>query len=594
MLGSRTRAIILIALLSATADLAAQRATDCIAFYDFETIDQFNGWDIGPFVDAQTPGGEPTGVIVTAWELADATAANANGYFPVPDIPIGNTFVQANDAADPCNCGMNDVKLTTPLFDLSDHVGMALEFRAFHEGTLGGGPAIVEARNGNDEWSLLDTIIPLPGAWQTIRMDLSAFDGLPEVMIRFRWSDGGGWASGFAMDDMCLRERFANDLTVSKVLLGDPTMPAFNMFEQTLPYRQLPVEQFGGLSATMEVVNNGTSSAEVDSMDVDLLWNGAFAEGFRTAGPGVLAPGEHATVQVTHTWTPTGAGRLTVVGKIPSDVPDDDESDNNASGTIEYTAAGWSAGYGAMSVDNDLVEHRAGGRGNFVLANRMEIVNAGSTAQGASVLLATSSNEGEEIRAILMDANFSFVDTSARRSITQEDIERTYNGEALYLPFSMTPELHIGDHFVGIQHLETGDEGNVEIALGGPAPLGGSVLLEGLAFDLTYLTIAPFVRLHLADVAVGLVDPQFPEIEISMHPSPADMHIQLDLSVPESGMVQVEVCAADGRVVLLKRNSGSSGNRTLRLDTSNWSSGSYHVTVLSERWHAHGSFIVAH
>jgi hypothetical protein len=574
--------------------MAAQRATDCIAFYDFETIDQFNGWDIGPFVDAQTPEGEATGVIVAAWELGDAATANSNGYFPVPDIPSGNTFVQANDAADPCNCGMNDVNLTTPLFDLSDHVGMALEFRAFHEGTLGGGPALVEARNANDAWSLLDTITPLSGAWQTVRMDLSAFDGMSEVAIRFRWSDGGGWASGFAMDDMCLRARYANDLTVSSVQLGDPTIPAFSMFDQTLPYRQLPIEQFGGLSATIEVVNNGTANSQIDALDVDLLWNGTFAEGFSVDGPGQLGPGERATVPVTYSWAPTGAGRLTVVGKVPSDVPDDDESDNSASGTIEYTAAGWDAGYSAMTVDNDIVENNAGGTGNFVLANRMEIVNAGSAAHGASVLLATSSNEGEEIRAILMDANFTFVDTSARRTITQEDIERTYNGEALYLPFSMTPELPIGDHFVGIQHLETGDEGNVAIALGGPAPLGGSVLLEGLAFDLTYLTTAPFVRLHLADVGVGLAERNIPEVELSMHPSPADARIVLNVRVPENGMVRMEVCSVDGRVMLLESVPGASGGRTVHLDTSNWPSGPYHVRFGGERWHARGTFIVAH
>jgi hypothetical protein len=593
MLMIRTRTILSLGLLLIACETTAQRAAPCFAFYDFETIDQFNGWDIGPFVEAQTPEGDATGVIVPAWEIGDAAAANANGYFPVPDVPNGNSFVQANDAAEPCNCGLSDVALTTPLFDFSGRSGIALEFRAFHPGSLGSGPAIVEARNGTDEWTVLDTIPPVLGTWQDLLLDLSAFDGAAEVSIRFRWSDGGGWSSGFAMDDMCLRERFTNDLSVERVFIGDPSTPAFDLTLQTMPYRQLPVEQFGGLLAFVEVMNRGTAVSQLNQIEVVLDWSGNEVEVLTVDGPGELQPGERASVRITSTWTPPSAGELLVTGRIPSTVSDDDEGDNSGQASITYTAAGWEADYGAMSVDNDVVESTEGGTGSFVLANRMEIVNPGSTAQGVSVRLGTSTNEGEEIRAILMDANYTFLDTSTRHVISQADMESTWNGASIHLPFSSSPVLTVGDHFVGIQHLVTGDDGHVEIAMGGIAPLGGSVRLEGLIFDVEYLNNAPLVRLHLSDVGVGTQELERSISTLSVYPSPTSGTVTIQLDAPDPGTLELECFAADGQLVHAEYGIAHTGPRELRMDVSHWKSGLYQVRLRGERWTRTGTLVVA-
>ena len=581
-------------LLIAQGAMAQHRAAPCFVSYDFETIDQFSGWEIGRLVETQTPLGVGLGEIVPAWEIGDAASANADGYFPVPDFPLGNSFVQANDAASPCNCDMVDVELTSPSFDLSGRTGVALEFRAFHEGTLGSGPAYVEARSGMDEWMVLDTIPPHLGAWQDVLMDLSALDGLPDVFIRFRWSDGGGWSSGFAMDDFCLRERTSNDLSVTRVIIGDPTVPAFDASVQTSPYRQLPVEQAVGVRASVEVVNRGTSVAQLDALGVELYWNGSVIEDFIVSGPGELQPGQRSLVPVTSAWVPSGPGRLIITGKLPAGVPDDDESDNRAQTEISYTAAGWDAGYGAMGVDNDRIEGRTGGTGNFTAANRMEIMNNGSNARGVSFMLATTSAVGEEVRGILLDENYTFVDTTTRHVITDEDMVNIWNGQPLYLSFGASPALPIGDHFVGIQHLETGDEGNVEIALGGEAPLGGSVLLDGLVFDVTYLHTAPLVRLHLSDLGVAVMEQDLVINDLSVYPSPMSTSGTIEYHVPHTGLVRLEVFASDGRSVHAEVRRESVGERLSKIDASSWASGLYSVRVAGDAWMARGSFVVLH
>lgn len=95
--------------------MAQPRAADCFFSADFDNNDALSGWTIGDSVETQAADGTLLGARAAAWTVGDASAANADGYFPVADQPIGNRFVMANDAASPCNCGMSDVALITPI-----------------------------------------------------------------------------------------------------------------------------------------------------------------------------------------------------------------------------------------------------------------------------------------------------------------------------------------------------------------------------------------------------------------------------------------------------------------------------------------------
>ncbi|MBL7939388.1 MAG: T9SS type A sorting domain-containing protein [Flavobacteriales bacterium] len=574
--------------------MAQPRAADCFFSADFEGADALAGWDIGDSVETQTADGTPLGVRAAAWTIGDARAANADGYFPVADQPIGNRFVMANDAALPCNCGMSNVALVTPAMDLTARTGVSLECRVFNEGDLGAGAATIEGNIGGGSWIALATVPTVANQWQPLFINLSAFDGQQDVRIRFRWSDGGGWSSGFALDDVCLRERLENDLTVTSVFIGDPTVQLIDGTVQSLSYHRLPLAQFDSLLFGMEITNRGTAVATVNELAAQLLWNGELIGALTAVGPGELSPGSRATVQFASVFEPTGTGTLTVNCSIPPEVPDDGTTDNSDSTTIRFTGAGWDAGYGAMAVDDGSVEGHLGSTENFVLANRMEIMNEGSSARGISVVLSSSCTLGEEIRALLMDANLAFLDTSTRHVITEQDLENGWFGMPLYLALTEQAALAVGDHFVGIQHLKTGNEGLVEVAMGGPAQVGGSILMEGLTFDLSHIYNVPMVRLHLDDLDVGISKPSLVST-IGIFPVPTDEQMTMQFNVTSALDLQVSLFDAVGKRVFGSHlGSLPPGRNSSTIDLTGVASGVYTVVISSPDQRSVGRVEVVH
>jgi len=574
--------------------MAQPRAADCFFTADFEGSDALAGWNTGDSVETQSADGTPLGARAAPWTIGDAPAADADGYFPVPDQPIDNHFAMANDAAAPCNCGMADLALVTPAFDFTERTGVALECRVFNEGNLGAGTATVEGNFGGGTWIALATIPTAANVWQPLFLNLSAFDGQQDVRIRFRWSDGGGWSSGFALDDVCLRERRTNDLSVTKVFVGDPSVSVLDGGIQSLSYRQLPLAQFDSLLIGMEITNRGTAVATVNELAAQLFWNGALVGFLTAAGPGELAPGARSIIQFASPFEPPGTGTLTITGSIPAAVSDEDVTDNTDSVSIQFTGPGWDADYGAMALDNGTVEGHYGGTENFGLANRMEIMNDGSSARGISVVLSSSSTVGEEVRGFLLDANLSFLDTTTRHIITEQDLENGWSGVPLYLALTEQAILAVGDCFVGIQHLSTGDEGLVEVAVGGAAQYGTSILLEGSTFNLSYIQTVPMMRLHLNDLEVGVAEPSFSS-PLGIFPVPADQWTTVQFDVTTAFGFQVSLIDAVGKTVLRTSLGVLPAGRNIHtLDLGAVATGVYTVVISSRGQRSIGRVEVIH
>ena len=113
------------------------RATD-ILFEDFQAGGPDLPADWGNTDVVTDVDGSLGGELTPAFIVGDASDANSGGYWPVPDFP-GNTFAQANDDGDPCDCDMILVELTTPEMDFSAAVNPALSFDLFHDQGFGGG-----------------------------------------------------------------------------------------------------------------------------------------------------------------------------------------------------------------------------------------------------------------------------------------------------------------------------------------------------------------------------------------------------------------------------------------------------------------------
>ncbi|MBL7950511.1 MAG: hypothetical protein JNM62_02220 [Flavobacteriales bacterium] len=574
---------------------AQPRAAACFFSEDFESADVFATWDRGAQVEQRTPEGEGLGTFVEAWTLGNAGDANAAQYFPVVDMPVGNRFVMANDAAPPCNCAMDDVMLTTPAIDLTGHSGVALECRVFNEGTLGAGVARVEANVEGDTWVTVREIAAVEGEWQDVVVDLSTFDNSSALRLRFRWSDGGNWAGGFAVDDVCLRDRLVNDISVRRVLVGDATVSPFTTGDQSLHYRQLPLTQAGPLQVTAEVKNAGRDMLRSIRVNATVDLNGNGQGTFASAVLDSLLPGMTAYLPVATGWTPSEAGTVGIAVTATHDTSDDDASDNEGTAHLQLTAPGWDGGYSAMSRDDGVATASVGGTGTFLVANRVEITNTGDHANGISVSFDPALTQaGEVVRATLMDGNFSFVDTSMRRTLTQADIDGMWNGLPQYFSLSTTPALSPGDHWVAVQHLGTSAQ-NVHVNVGGEVPLGSSAILEGTGFTLRYLRTAPMVRLHLAEVAVGLADgATVGGALLTVYPVPANDNAQVVIPTDARGTLRWSVLDAAGRTVLNGTAAVAGATDRFGLSTAGLSNGTYTLLVLGDERRWQGRFAVAH
>lgn len=480
--------------------LAASAAIgqDCFFSADFEDGAIPAGWSNSSITIIAT--GETT----DAWTVGTAAQANSGGFFPVPDIPIGNLFAMVNDDAPPCDCLMDQVLLTTPLIDLTARSNVAMRCRAFHEMALGGGPAKIEATTNGSDWVMVDSLPAVLGAWQDVHVDLSAYDGASALQLRFTWSDGGEWASGFAVDDICLYERSAYDLAVVVASVNDPSHSAFDQSSRSLSYTRLPLTQAADLAGSVLVENRGTTTLTDVTVTVAVTLG---ADLLGTVGGNTIAslePGERAYVNVAGLPTLGNSGQLTLDFQASYSGPaDEDPTNDTGSASVWITGMGWDNGYGAMALDDGTRQGSLGSEQGFIAANRMEVI-APATAYGVSAVLGTDSQLDEVVRAIIMDGNFAFIDTSERHSITQEDIDLAWGSGPIYLPFANAPSLVAGDYFVGLQRLS--GSGRVSISTSGNCAVGAAAFMEGISFDITWCTSVPMVRLHLEELGVGIAE----------------------------------------------------------------------------------------
>lgn len=509
------------------------------------------GTDIGPDVERLDAEGQGTGEFVPAWRIATAAEANAAGSFPVGDIPTGNRFAMANDDAPPCNCDMADVALT---FELPSFVGrnnVALQCRIFNEQSFGGGEAHVEVSVAGNSWIQLATAPVLIGEWQPLQVNLSAFDGLDDIRIRFRWSDNGNWASGFAVDDIELLERYTNDLAVTGVLIGDPSSDPFVGGDQRLAYSAIPLEQVAALTISTEIQNKGSQVRSGITISTSITLDGATVFTQDSILDQDLIPGERRTVVLSTGWIPGAAGALSITGTANSVGTDEDPSNNTGNSNLLISGAGWDLGYGIMARDNGQERGTIGGEDAFIIGNRMELPVGGSIVRGVSAYITANSSLGQEVRGMLMDANLAFVDTSFRHALTQEDLDRAGVGLPIHLSFSGLSPLAAGDYFICIQHLDSEEEGSVFVGLAGSCPTGAAVNMFGENFTVEYLRSTPMVRMHLEDYALGISDQAVAEVlSMQVFPTPMSEGGTLRFILHHAGLTSLRVHDLQGRVEL--------------------------------------------
>lgn len=580
----RSRTLPLVALLALAAARPAA-AQNCLFSADFEGDDLPTGWQ------SSTTTVVSTGATIPAWRVGNSAQADAGGFFPVPDIPIGNRFAMVNDDAPPCDCALQQAWLTSPVIDLTGRGNLALKCRVFHEAVLGSGPAIIEGSVNGADWSRIDSVEAQLGRWQELFLDLTPFNNAPAFQLRFSWSDNGGWASGFAVDDVCLFERLQHDLAITRAFVGDPSISPFAPTQRSLAYTLLPLEQCGALRAAVEVENRGMATLQGLSLDAMASLNGTPIGPATGSGLAELEPGQRAILHVTSVPVPVSPGSLTIHLSVGHSGPvDEDPTNNDATATVRITGPGWEDGYGAMGLAGGTAQGVQRTEQNFIAAVRLELINPGSAARGISAVLDPGSQVGQQVRGILMDGSFVLIDTTLRHTLTEGDLQAAAAGEPLYLPFPTPVNLPAADCFAGLQRLS--GEGEVGVLTSGNGPVGAAAFMTGPTFDITWLTAMPMVRLHLNDYGVGIAAQQRLGADLRIWPNPASDAAWLEHRFL-GGAATLVITSTSGAEMIRRTLGAAHGQTLVPLDTSHLPAGAYIVRLEEQDRVTSGFFLVA-
>jgi len=535
------------------------------------------GWSVGAQVEQQDAMGNGLGSFVDAWRTGTSATASVNGYFPVPDVPSGNSFAMANDDASPCNCDMNDVALTSPTFDLSGVQNASMRFRAFNNGAFNGGDGVVEASSDGNTWTPVATIGAVFHAWQWFQADLSAFDGQSTVTVRIRWSDNGGWAGGLAIDDLCVSARPGHDLVLLDAFLSDARTTAFDGTVRTLSYTQLPLEQADTLVVKAVVFNAGSLAAINATCSVTITVNGS-VQGTLSSSVAAIGAGDTDTLLVSTGWVPASSGLLEATFTVSALSVDEEPSDNSGVRTLHLTAAGLANGNNAMALDDSTVTGTIFNNGNdYAVAVRMEPTVSGSTAYAVGFLPGEGSFVKGRVVGKLLDAQFNLLATSVEHVLTQVEIDDALTkGIMVYLPFFTTEELTAGaDVYAVVEH--ESDSGAVTMALGQAATHGSALFYDGPGIDWDYLLNIPIVRLYLSEPEVGLAELTAPVRSLSIAPNPCTEMAVVSLDGPDGGPFEWSVLDLRGSTVL----SGTAPSTRFIVPVGRLAAGTYLIRVLS-------------
>jgi hypothetical protein len=524
-------------------------AQTCLLNEDFTGAALPAGWDIGPAVERIDANGSWTGEFVPAWWVGTAAEANANGYFPVPDGPVDNRFVMANDDAPPCDCDLDSARLTSPTIDLTGADHAVLTFRYVLDGVFGGDSAWVELTVDGSSWMRVADLVPGAG-WQQRSVDLAAADGAPAARLRFHWTDRGGWATGLAVDDVCVRGRAAHDLALELLTFGDLHTSPFNSTIIGLDPAEVPVSQAASPSLSVVVRNKGHLPLFDVHTTVLLALNGGPQGLWSSDTLALLASNSADTLIVGTDWVPPGPGTLAATATVGSGGSEDVPGDETGTVQRRLTGGGWADGDGAYA-------HRAGptlgavdaGGVGYMAGCRYEL-QAEDQVHGLGVRLDAGTEVGALVIGRLLNPDLQpFASTDTIR-ITEADVQAGLAWGWTFLPFDTPVQVDGGTDVLAMVE-QVPDSGLMRIALGGEMRPGAAAVHEINSLEWSYPLRAPLVRMHLSPVAVTVVEPRT-RYELIVQQVGAQLTIQAPWPIRT-----IRVLDATGRTVRVQGPDGA-------------------------------------
>lgn len=550
-------------------------------------------------VTGTLPGALPTGWSTNQVILADAsmgnafkthnsTTANGGGYWPVPQVGTGNKFAGANDDNTPCDCDMIDAYVQSPSMDFSAASNIAISFDIFHDGNFGGGDATLQISTdggatfnirsiGIDETGASIDVFPLDqDYWQSIIVPLYDVTA-SNVIIRFQWSDGGSWASGFAVDNVIVGELPANDIRVVKTKSGDWNQATFGL--GFWDYNRVPVTQVSPVHATSVIFNGGTNDQVDATMSYEVTFNGTPVAGSPFAADQTSAAFlslDKDTISVSTTWTPSALGTIQVTATSSSTTGDDVASNNTGTASMEIT----DFTYGR---DANAAQAFVGPTSDFEIGNLFDIY-ADDQIGGIDVAIGANSTAGDPILGrIYLFEGFDATDAPVFTDLGIETSEYVFTGNEfnsvggntfVTLPFPSAVTLNADNVYLVV----------VSCVSGTRIPVSGSnEWVTSWLFDGTWGATGsvPMVRLNSDETAAVATVNATTSFELGQNmPNPSNGNTTIVYNLPSNERVTLTVRDMTGRVVAVS-NEGvkPAGKNMITLNTEAFGAGVYTYTI---------------
>ena len=565
-------------------------AQSCFFSEDFEAGMVPSGWVIGPQVIQFDLQGDSIGM-VDPWYVGNADQANAAGFFEVVDFPPNNVFIMANDDGPPCDCDLNDIALESPSIDLTGRSSTTLGLRLFHEALYGVADPVIEVSDNGGSWNALDTVFGVLGTWQDVLVDLSAFDGSNDLRFRITWSDSMNWASGIAVDDICVYERLANDVVLSEVFHEMVAEDAFDPSIRTLQYSTIPLTQTDTLHVGGELTNRGTQVLSNVQLSIDVSDPLGPVGTFLPPAVSSLAPGESVRVFANTGFVPSVSGPVQLNASVSHSATDDDPSNDSGQTLFDVTEPGQLYGHAVMSPSGTSPEYAwdsdSTAMGVGVL---LETRGNGDHIYGIGALLAPNTAPGTRVQGFLFDASLQVLDTTYTTVIDQSHINESAAGNYMYLRLDSSYSVD-QDRDIIAMLFASADSGHfLSIHTSGVSSVG-----EAFEFDLNtaqwdFPLVVPMIRGYFSDpLAVGYSEHIKPaEDQLVAFPNPAVEHVYIHWKQGQSKAFQWEVHDLTGRI-----KASGLADSMFSIDVNSWKRGVYLITVRQGDTVNHGRFVVS-
>lgn len=532
-----------------------------------------------------------------AFRLHDSESANNGGYWPVPELGVGNKFAAANDDGLPCDCQMDEVYLETPSVDFTTAANPAIQFDVYHDGnfvpTASQFGALQISADGGASWTQVDNIndddglIPTDeGNWQHMVYTLFDYAGNSDIRFRFVWKDGGEWATGFAIDNVEVGNLETVSLTMDKVLACDWNAPYYGY--GLWDYSMIPLAQVDSVRATNVMSNTGLNTLTNLSANLEIFKNGV--------SQGVWASAEVAaelvslakdTISVVSEYIPDAVGTYVITGTAVSDSVEVDVTDNSASNTFLVTECEYARDLG--SSQGSFIMDPGDYGGNLFDIYQTQEFSSIQVALGSGSSLSSNTVTGviyefQGFDELSNDPIFAYVDNSQTQEVPVygDDLNFVGGNKFICLPFEEPLTLEGGR--VYLVAVEGTDLIRLPVSGVNTYPAIGSWLYRDADASFGWPQGIFMIRL-VGTCAAGCtvsVDENNTNNGMSLYnmPNPASNSTTINFTLVSQSVVDLIVRDVTGKMVeTINLGGRTAGNNIYEMNISNYPAGIYTYTL---------------